>query len=190
MKEKKKLRWHYLVDKKFQMKYAVVTLVFMFLISAVCGYVTYHILWTELGGKLALVYPQARLVSILNVVKIKLVMQLILLVPVIVLVSFFLSHRVVGPIQKIKRHMKKLIGKDFREEIHLRKTDAFRDIAELINKYTDSIKQNLIKAKESADKIKSLSKNTALRDNERKALHQEVESLDNMLSEFKIGKKE
>ena len=186
MENKKKFRWHYLVDKKFQMKYAIVTLVFMFIISAVCGYTVYHTLWTHLGEKLAQVYPQARLVSILNVVKIKLAMQLILLVPVVVLASVFLSHRVVGPISKIKKHMKKLIEKDFSKEMHLRKTDEFRSIAELINRSTDSIKQNLIKAKESVDKIKSLSKNAALQDSERKALQQEIESLDNILSEFKI----
>ena len=187
MDNKKKLRWHYLVDKKFQMKYAGVTLAFMFIISAVCGYTIYHTLLTYLGEKLAQVYPQAMLVSILNVVKIKLAMQLILLVPVIVLASIFLSHRVIGPIPKMKRQLKKLIEKDLREEIHLRKTDEFRDIAGLINKYTDSIKQSLIKTKGSVDKIKSLSKNTALQDNEKKVLQQEIESLDNILSEFKIG---
>ncbi|MFH1904837.1 MAG: HAMP domain-containing protein [bacterium] len=186
MENKKKFRWHYLVDKKFQMKYAVVTLIFMFIISAVCGYTVYHTLWTQLGEKLAQVYPQARLVSILNVVKIKLAMQLILLVPVVVLASVFLSHRVVGPVSKIRKHMKKLIEKDFSKEIHLRKTDEFRDIAELINKSIDSIKQNLMKTKESVDKIKSLSKNAALQESEREALQQEIESLDNILSEFKI----
>ncbi|MCK4401405.1 methyl-accepting chemotaxis protein [bacterium] len=187
MENKKKLRWNYLVDKKFQMKYVMVTLVFMFLIGAMCGYVTYHTLWTQLGEKLALVYPQARLVSILNVVKIKLAIQLILLVPVVILVSVFLSHRVVGPISKIKKHMKKLIEKDFSNGLYLRKTDEFRDLAELINKSTDSIKQSLAKVKESVDKIISLSENAALQDNEKKALQQEIESLDNILSEFKIG---
>jgi len=187
MENKKKFRWHYLVDKKFQMKYAVVTLIFMFLISAVCGYTVYHTLWTQLGEKLAQVYPQARLVSILNVVKIKLAMQLILLVPVVVLASIFLSHRVVGPISKIKKHMKKLIEKDFSKEIHLRKTDEFRDIAELINKSTDSITQSLASIKGSVDKIRSLLKNAALQESEREALQQEIESLDNLLSEFKIG---
>ncbi len=187
MENKKKFRWHYLVDKKFQMKYAVVTLVFMFIISAVCGYTVYHTLWTQLGEKLAQVYPQARLVSILNVVKIKLAMQLILLVPVIALVSIFLSHRVVGPISKIKKHIKKLIEKDFSKEIHLRKTDEFRDIAELINKSTESVKQNLIKTKESVDKIKSLLKSATPQDNKRKVIQQEIESLDNILSEFKMG---
>ena len=181
MENKKKLRWNYLVDKKFQMKYAMVTLVFMLLIGAMCGYAIYHTLWTQLGEKLALVYSQARLVSILNVVKIKLAIQLILLVPVVVLVSVFLSHRVVGPISKIKKHMKKLIEKDFREEIHLRKTDELRDVAELINKYMDSIKQNLMKTKESVDKIKSLSSQDNVRE--------EIESLDRLLSEFKIYNK-
>ena len=187
MEEKKKFRWHYLVDKKFQMKYAGVTLAFMFIISAVCGYTIYHTLLTYLGEKLAQVYPQAMLVSILNVVKIKLAMQLILLVPVIVLASIFLSHRVVGPISKIKKHMKKLIEKDFSKEIHLRKTDEFRDITELINRSTDSITQSLASIKGSVDKIRSLLKNAALQESEREALQQEIESLDNLLSEFKIG---
>ena len=187
MKEEKKLRWHYLVDKKFQMKYAGVTLAFMFIISAVCGYTIYHTLLTYLGEKLAQVYPQAMMVSILNVVKIKLAMQLILLIPIIILASIFLSHRVIGPIPKMKRHIRRLIEKDFSNELYLRKTDEFRDLAGLINKATDSIKQSIIKSKESVDKIKSLSENAALQDNEKKALHQEIESLDNILSEFKIG---
>ncbi len=186
MENKKKLRWNYLVDKKFQMKYAMVTLVFMLLIGAMCGYAIYHTLWTQLGEKLALVYSQARLVSILNVVKIKLAIQLILLVPVVILVSVFLSHRVVGPITKIKKHMKKLIEKDFSNGLYLRKTDEFRDLAKLINKSTNSTKQGLVKIKESVDKIKSLSENASLQDNEKKALQQEIESLDNILSEFKI----
>ncbi|MBU0479136.1 methyl-accepting chemotaxis protein [bacterium] len=187
MEKNKKFRWHYLVDKKFQMKYVTVTLIFVFLISAICAYTAYHVVWTQLGEKLAQVYPQSMLVSILNVVKIKLIIHLILLIPVVVFVSIFLSHRVVGPISKIKKHMKKLIEKDFSEEIHLRKTDEFRDIAELINKSTDSIKQSLVRVKEPVDKIKSLSENATLQDNERKDLHQEIESLDNILSEFKIG---
>jgi len=187
MENKKKFRWHYLVNKQFQIKYAVVTLVFMFFVSAVCGYVTYHTLWTHLGEKLALVYPQARLVSILNIVKIKLAMQILLLVPVVILASVFLSHRVAGPVPKMERYMEKLIKKDFSNKLYLRKTDEFRDLAGLINKSTDSIKQNLIKAKESVNKIKSLSKNAELQDNERNTLQKEIESLDNILSEFKIG---
>ena len=187
MDNEKKFRWHYFVDKKFQMKYAGVTLIFMFLISAVCGYTIYHTLLTYLGEKLAQVYPQAMLVSILNVVKIKLAMQLILLIPIIILASIFLSHRVIGPIPKMKRHIRRLIEKDFSNELYLRKTDEFRDIAELINESTDSIKQSLARVRESVDKIKSLLENTALQDNEKKALQQEIESLDNILSEFKIG---
>jgi signal transduction histidine kinase len=50
-----------------------------------------------------------------------------------VLLSIFYTHRMVGPIRQITKHVTELRKGNFASRIHLRKTDAFKNLAEELN---------------------------------------------------------
>jgi hypothetical protein len=51
------------------------------------------------------------------------------------------SHRILGPVVPIRRHIGRLFAKDFESRIHLRKNDELKDIAEDLNRLSEFLKK-------------------------------------------------
>jgi signal transduction histidine kinase len=86
-----------------------------------------------LGEKLANVYPQGRLVGILKQANFVLFMRLLLITPLVGILAIVLSHRIAGPIFRIKKTLDEIIKGDYSKRLHLRNTDELQDVAESIN---------------------------------------------------------
>lgn len=54
--------------------------------------------------------------------------------------SLFLAHRLAGPVYRTRKHLKMVAGGDLSEEIHLRKYDHFRDLADDFNAMLRSLR--------------------------------------------------
>lgn len=130
------VRRQYLISRKFQLKYVFLIVAFMFLIAWLAGYTVYYTAFTLMGEKLANVYPQGRLTVIFKTVNMALLMRILLLVPVVALISIFLSHRIAGPVFRIERYLGKVAKGDFSSIIRLRKRDELKNLAAAINKMT------------------------------------------------------
>lgn len=50
-----------------------------------------------------------------------------------VVLSIYYTHRLVGPTVAFRRHVKELISGNYSSRIHLRKNDAFEEVAEVLN---------------------------------------------------------
>ena len=133
-------RKQYIVARKFQLKYIGLILILVFLTAILCSYVVYYTLMLLMGDKLANVYPQGRLVSIINTVNIRLLLSLVFIAPLIVVIGIFASHKIAGPIYRIEKYLAAMAGGDFSEPITLRKNDELISLANGINRVTDSIK--------------------------------------------------
>ena len=61
MAEEKIKRKRYVIAAKFQVRYIIYILLFLYAGAAIAGYTVYYTTWVTLGEKLANVYPRGRL---------------------------------------------------------------------------------------------------------------------------------
>jgi methyl-accepting chemotaxis protein len=133
-------RKQYFIARKFQTKYAGLFLVFMFLTGALCSYIIYYTIMVLLGEKLANVYPQGRLIAIINAVNLRILLGLLTITPLVVIISIFLSHKIAGPMYRMEKFMTTMATGDFTQHITLRKGDELKTLAERINFFVDSLR--------------------------------------------------
>ena len=69
--------------------------------------------WSHLVERLANVYPQGRLVEILNLIYLRLAMGFLLLLPVALGLTLFYTHNVAGPLVRIKRYLRLMARGEF-----------------------------------------------------------------------------
>ena len=133
-------RKQYLIEKRFQMRYTAIILCVMFLTSFIAVYTTYFTSLTILGEKLANVYPQGRLIPILNTVNLTIIMRMLFVIPFLVVGSILISHRIAGPVYRIRRHLETVGDGDLSVEVHLRKGDELKNLAEAVNRMQRKLK--------------------------------------------------
>lgn len=136
-------RKQYLVAKRFQMKYVGLILALMFLTAAFCSYVIYYSMMLLMGEKLANVYPQGRLLAIVNTVNFRILLSMIYITPMIVVIGIFLSHRIAGPVYRIERVLNNMADGDLTAFLVLRKGDEMTTLADAINRVTASMKSGV-----------------------------------------------
>ncbi len=130
-------RTHYINDIGLQFRYMGATLLVLVLFLAIAMAVVYFTGWTELVQRLSAIYPQGRLVEILQKIYLRLFAGFLLLVPVVIILTLYLSHTIAGPLVRIKRYLRLMAKGDFDlAPIVLRPGDELKDVAELVNEVT------------------------------------------------------
>jgi len=141
MQEHKKYkRSQYIVEKSIQFRYVELILVNLLIFFFITVAVIYFSGWRELIQKLSNVYPQAMMVGILNKIYLRLWIGFLLLLPVAFISAILASHKIAGPLVRIKRSINQMIAGDYNLIVKLRKGDHLQDVAELLNKLLASIK--------------------------------------------------
>lgn len=138
---KKIIRKHYIVNKGIQFKYAGLLLLYLIVFFIISLAVIYFSGLNILLEKMANVYPQARLTEILNTVYLRLAFGFLLLLPIVAISAILLSHKIAGPLVRIKRALTQMVNNDYNVSIKLRKHDQLKDIANLINKLAENLKK-------------------------------------------------
>jgi len=133
-------RKQYIVARRFQLKYVGLILALMFLTAAFCSYVVYYSSMLLLGEKLANVYPQGRLMAIVNTVNFRILLSMIYITPMIIVIGIFLSHKIAGPVFRIERTLNNMAEGDLSAILALRKGDEMTSLADAINRVTESTK--------------------------------------------------
>lgn len=132
-------RKQYITDKSIQYKYVGLLLFYMAAFFLLTTGIIYYVGWSQLVARMADVYPQARLVSILKMLYWRLFLGFLLLVPFAVASAILLSHRVAGPLVRIKRSLERIAEGDYEFPLKLRKDDELKDVAERINKLAQKL---------------------------------------------------
>ncbi len=132
-------RRQYIVAKKFQLKYTSLILLLMFVTAGFCSYAIYYTTMILFGEKLASVYPQGQLVSIVKTVNFRIFMSMILISPLVGALGIYLSHKIAGPIYRIEKFLGTMGTGDFSTRITLRKGDELVSLAGAINRLVDSL---------------------------------------------------
>ena len=141
------------VLKKFQVRYIAAILLFMFIIAFIAGYTVYMTTYLEFGEKLAAVYPQGLLLDIVQRVNTVLFVRLLIISPIVVLIGLVLSHRIAGPIVRIKKFLGRLNEGHFENELKLRDKDEMGDVADSLNLLVSRMREERYRRNELLDSL-------------------------------------
>jgi len=194
---KKIKRRQYFIAPEFQSRYIRYILLVMFGVGALAAYTVYYKSMLLLGGKLANVYPQGRLVAIVRSVNIQILLSLLLITPLVAIVSLFLSHRMAGPVYRMEKTLVAIANGDISGRITLRKHDEFKALADRINLVVNSMRNKVVfetdavaRLREKIVSLEGLAKGERLESDALKreitVLKRDVEILDKSLSNYKI----
>ncbi len=154
-------RKQFLIKRGLQFRYIGIVFGIALLASIVTGYTVFATGWTLLGEKLANVYPQGRLLSVLRTTNLVLIRNLLFVSPFIFLLGLFFSHKIAGPVYKIEKSVREISEGNLALKIKLRKGDEFWSLANIINTMTENIsssisinKANALKIQKELDEIK------------------------------------
>ncbi len=151
-KIKKKKRIHYLVKRKFQLEYVAVALVLMFVVTAVFVFTAYRSGWVPLVEKLSAVYPQGMLAPILKMVTLQMAIRFLLLAPIIIIASIYLSHKVAGPLARIEDNIREIARGDLETRIGVRRGDEVKGLVHAVNEVTENMGQMVRDNRRSVEK--------------------------------------
>ncbi len=130
-----------IVARKFQLKYAGIILLMMFITAGFCSYAIYYTTIILFGEKLANVYPQGQLASVINAVNFRILVSVLVVSPLIGFLGIYLSHKIAGPIFRIEKTIGKMTQGDFSDRITLRRGDEMKSLADSINKLADFLER-------------------------------------------------
>ena len=132
-------RRHYLVNKDFQIRFTRNIISYMVLVVLVASGVVYYAFWYTIN-KMGIVLDEL-IVAIFVSVGVALMAEAIFVLPLIVVASIFLTHKVAGPLVRIKRVLSQMGQGNFSQRIQLRKGDELGDLAETVNQLAQDMEQ-------------------------------------------------
>jgi methyl-accepting chemotaxis protein len=145
------MRRHFLIDRNFQLKWMLKIFGLTSLVSIIIGWTIFYAVWdattTQLKGLVAqAVLKQDQVLPISSTIKSSIASGLLtrglILLFIVAVFSIFLTHRVVGPIYKIKKTIRLVRDGRLSERVILRKNDEFKDLGHEINFLLESLQQH------------------------------------------------
>ncbi len=151
----------YLIKRAFQLRYALIISLFILLTVGISSVATYLAVFPYLSEKLANVYPQGRLITILRIANIKALSAEIIIIPFAAWFSIIISHRIAGPWYRMEAILRKMAGGGVASEISLRKGDELQSLADSLNmvirNLKDTSRENTVSAKAMDDLLNTVS---------------------------------
>lgn len=133
-------RIQYLSDFSLQIRYLGLIALLLAIFLAASIWIVYATGWSHLVERLSQVYPQARLVEILRLIYFRLTVGFLILLPLALGLALYFSHKVAGPLVRIKRYLKLMARGEFDlAPLMLRRGDHLKEIAQLINEITSQL---------------------------------------------------
>jgi hypothetical protein len=135
-------RRHYLVARRFQLRFALQILLLLLFTSLVIGWTVYYSVWNASEGELNRLLGEERIdqsdalqfrQAIRQGVGERVVFRLVLLVFIAFVFTVFATHRMAGPMRHMEKNLQSRLRGEPPEPIRLRRNDEFQDLARLIN---------------------------------------------------------
>lgn len=141
--ERRIVRTRYFLARGFQLRYAGIILLAAFVTGILSGVTVFRTTCDILGEKLSQVYPQGLFTAIFNKVAATLIKNMSVLAVLIFVLAIFVSHRIAGPIYRIKSIIRDIGEGKLDRRVYLRKNDELHDLADEINKMQENLKLRL-----------------------------------------------
>ena len=137
------MRREYYIYREIQSKYIRLTLLLMVLVCLIMGFTINETSLGILTQKLSNVYPAEGLKGIYSILNSTLILRLLIMVPVIIVATMYLSHCVAGPVYRMEKELREIGEGDLSRRIVLRKNDDFKKLADEINSFTNQVDSRL-----------------------------------------------
>jgi len=131
-------RKQYLVDRDYQLRFVTRMFMIVLAVAAASSLVATGLLWRYMYQP---ELPQQTLIYCFISVALTLLVELLLSIPIVLFVGIRQSHRIVGPLNRIKRTLEAIGGGDYSQRIVLRQGDALEDLAKAINQMAEALQR-------------------------------------------------
>ncbi len=132
-------RRQYLVDRRYQLRFATRIFLVVLAVALLSSLLSTALIWmTMYRPDLGLWTP---LITSLIAIAITLLIEILLALLIAFVFGIRQSHRVVGPLNRMKRILEAIGMGDFSQRITLRHGDALEDLAKAINQMAESLQQ-------------------------------------------------
>ena len=132
-------RKQYLVDRGYQLRFVTRVFVVVLIVAVISSLISTGLLWTNMYRPD--LEQQATLIAALIAVATTLLIELLIAIPLVYFLGIRQSHRVVGPVNRIKRVLEAIAAGDFSQRITVRRGDALEDLAKSINQMVERLHQ-------------------------------------------------
>ncbi len=152
--EKKYKRHIYIINKSFQFKYLFIIIGVMLVTVVSVSFTTFYIIWSNVIKEYFFI-PEAskKLVNIFIKTSELLIIPIIILLVIFSLIGIFYSHKIAGPLFRVKRICDELAKGNLNQHVKFRKGDEFHDIAESLNKVINGLKSLVKENRQIIDRI-------------------------------------
>ena len=132
-------RKQYLVDRAYQLRFVTRLFLIILLVATASALVSSILVWrnTYTPGQMS----QEVFIVALVAISSTLLVELLLAIPLIFVLGIRQSHRIVGPMNRIKQTLAAIGQGDFSKRITLRQGDALEDLANAINQMAERLQQ-------------------------------------------------
>ena len=137
-------RKQYLVDRGYQLRFVTRVFMVVLLVAVVSSLMSTSLLWTNMYRPD--LDSQTPLIASMIAIATTLLIELLLAIPLVFFLGIRQSHRIVGPLNRIKRTLEAIGAGDFSQHITLRRGDALEDLAKSINQMAQSLQQRFPRA--------------------------------------------
>lgn len=136
------MRLRFITKNPLQTKYLVLILVSILLPLFIVGGCLYYLIFQIMAEQLAI--PESIADNLIPVLQ-KINFLLIIGIPPIIILLFIwgviLTHRFIGPLQRLEDDLRKISEGDYSIRIRVRKDDDLHPIADVINKIIDRLQR-------------------------------------------------
>lgn len=129
----------FLIDPKFQLKFSIVISIMFILGSLIYAFVVYDFI-SDLGNQYAL--TKLGVTEAAKSFLIFLIPFQFLLTALVILTSIFLTHKVAGPLYKLKNHLLHIREGDPITPLEFRTGDNFQDVADEVSLFLEWVTAN------------------------------------------------
>jgi methyl-accepting chemotaxis protein len=101
----------------------------------------------------------------------------------VIVLTVFTSHRIAGPLFRIKREIELLKNGDLNANFRIRKTDQLQELATILAELADSLRDRYLLLKDKTLQLKNIVK-TSPKDSD--AINSRLKELEDILSQVKV----
>ena len=132
-------RKQYLVDRAYQLRFVTRLFLIILLVATASAFVSSILVWrnTYTPGQTS----QEVFIVALVAISSTLLVELLLAIPLVFVLGIRQSHRIVGPMNRIKQTLAAIGQGDFSKRITLRQGDALEELAQAINQMAEHLQQ-------------------------------------------------
>jgi len=134
-------RRKYVICRRYQIKYALVILIAMAVLWVAVSLTTYWATFPLLEDELSGALTHSQTAEIANALCRSYSFRAGLLLIIFALLGIYLSHKVVGPIPRLKRALKRMSRGEYGEPVILRRGDELKDLSKAINEMMEQMKE-------------------------------------------------